>query len=147
MNLPGAYTLTVTDAVNGCTSEASVTVGIDTLSPLVFAGADLVLTCANAAQGVDLSSSGSSTGSDFVYLWVGPGITPANEAAQNPTVMLPGTYTLMVTDTTNGCANIDAVLVDSEQNLPTADAGTPQELTCPACHFNFRNGWDRLCGN
>ncbi len=130
VNLPGAYSLTVTDAVNGCTSEASVTVGIDTLSPLVFAGADLVLTCANAAQGVALSSLGSSTGSDFVYLWVGPGITPANEATQNPTVMLPGTYTLMVTDTTNGCANDDAVVVDSEQNLPTADAGTPQELTC-----------------
>ncbi|MFN0175001.1 MAG: beta strand repeat-containing protein, partial [Saprospiraceae bacterium] len=130
VNLPGAYTLTLTDAANGCTSVASVTVGIDTVGPLVFAGGDLVLTCANAAQGVMLSSLGSSTGPDFVYLWVGPGITPANQAAQSPTVMLPGTYTLMVTDTTNGCANNDAMLVDSEQNLPTADAGTPQQLTC-----------------
>jgi len=130
VNLPGAYSLTVTDANNGCTSEGTVSVGIDTIRPLVFLGASTVLTCANAAQGVTLSSLGSSTGPDFVYLWTGPGINPTNEASASPTVLLPGTYTLMVTDTTNGCTNSDVTMVLAAQNLPTADAGVSQEITC-----------------
>ncbi|MFN0037318.1 MAG: hypothetical protein ACKVUS_19840 [Saprospiraceae bacterium] len=132
VNLPGIYLLTITDAVNGCTNEEAVAVAIDTISPLVFAGSDMVITCTNAATGVTLISTGSNTGANFEYLWSGPDITPANETSPNPTVLLPGTYTLQITNTANGCTKTDVVLVDSEQGLPTADAGLPQVITCSA---------------
>ncbi len=130
VNLSGTYTLTITDSTNGCTSEEAVNVDIDTLSPTVIAGNSLVITCANAAAGVTLNPAGSSTGANFVYLWSGPGITPANQNATNPTVLQPGSYTLLITNTTNGCDASDVVIVDSDQNLPNANAGTPQVITC-----------------
>lgn len=130
VNLPGSYELTVTDATNGCTSLEAMLVNIDTISPIVFAGSDMVLTCANAALGVTLSSTGSSNGANFDYLWTGPGITTANENSPNPTVLQPGTYTLQITNTTNGCTQTDVALVDTEQDLPSADAGAPQVITC-----------------
>ncbi len=130
VNLTGDYVLTITDANNGCTSTDVANVGIDTLSPTVFAGGDMVITCTNSSTGVILSSNGSSSGANFTYLWSGPGITPANETQPNPTVLLPGTYTLLITNLTNGCDKTDEVVVDSEQGLPTANAGLPQVITC-----------------
>lgn len=137
VNLPGTYLLTVTDANNGCTSSESVMVGIDTISPIVLAGNNLIITCANSATGVTFNSTGSSIGSNFDYLWTGPGITPTNENTPNPTVLLPGTYSLQITNTTNGCDNTDVVIVDSEQDLPTADAGAPQVITCAITSVNL----------
>ncbi|MDO8368986.1 MAG: gliding motility-associated C-terminal domain-containing protein [Saprospiraceae bacterium] len=130
VNLPGVYSLTLTDANNGCTSVEAVTVAIDTINPIVLAGSDMVITCANSGTGVTLSSLGSSVGTNFNYLWSGPGITATNDTVFNPTVLLPGTYTLLITNAINGCDQTDVVFVDSEQDLPTADAGNPQEITC-----------------
>ena len=130
INLSGVYLLTITDSNNGCTNGASVFVGIDTIGPLVFAGSNMVLTCGNSAMGVTLSSTGSSVGANFVYLWSGPGITPTNQNSPDPNVLLPGAYMLVITNTLNGCENTDEVIVDSEQDLPTADAGAAQIITC-----------------
>ena len=130
VNLPGDYILTITDSNNGCTSTDVATVSIDTISPIVFAGSDMVLTCLNAATGVTLSSTGSNVGPNFMYLWSGPGITPSNKALPNPTVLAPGVYTLQITNTNNGCDHTDEVIVDSQQTLPTANAGPSRIITC-----------------
>lgn len=132
VNLSGLYMLTITDANNGCTSVDAASVAIDTVGPIVFSGGNMVLTCANASMGVTLSSTGSSSGANFVYLWSGSDITPANEDSPNPTVFQPGTYTLLITNTTNGCTKTDDVEVLSEQENPTADAGAAQIITCSA---------------
>lgn len=130
VNLSGVYLLTVTDAVNGCTNEDAVNVGEDFIKPTVSAGSDLVLTCANATTGVTLSSTGSSSGANYTYVWSGPGITPANQNQPNPTVLVAGAYTLMITNSTNGCSDSDAMVVNADQNLPTANAGIDQVITC-----------------
>ena len=130
VNLPGSYSLTVTNATNGCTSTDVALVSIDTISPIVFAGSDLTLTCSNSAAGVTLMSTGSNTGVNFQYLWTGPGINATNETLANPTVTQAGTYTLQITNATNGCDATDVVLVDSEQDLPTAEAGPSRVITC-----------------
>lgn len=130
VNLPGTFVLTITDAINGCTNTEAVVVNIDTISPQVFAGSDLTITCANVSAGVTLSSTGSSTGANFVYLWNGPGITPANESSPNPTVLLPGDYTLLITSLVNGCDETDLATVNTEQGLPTAVAGPDWIITC-----------------
>jgi hypothetical protein len=132
VTLPGTYVLTLTNAINGCTSEESVNVGIDTISPLVTAGNDWVINCTNASTGVTLNSAGSSVGPNYVYLWSGQGITATNESLANPTVLLSGTYSLLITNMDNGCSDSDEVFVDSQQELPTANAGPDQVINCSA---------------
>lgn len=130
VNLPGIYLLTITDSNNGCTSVDDVEVLQDVILPDVAAGNDLVITCANASTGVTLSSAGSSTGANFNLLWSGPGINGTNETTPNPTVVVSGTYTLLITNNVNGCTNTDQAIVSADQNLPTADAGPDQIITC-----------------
>ena len=45
-------------------------------------------------------------------------------------VSLEGTYSLVVTNNDNGCSATDDVLVDTDIDLPIADAGTAENLTC-----------------
>jgi hypothetical protein len=130
VNLSGVYVLTVTDATNGCTNVDAVNVGEDVILPTVLAGNDLEITCNNVLQGVVLSAAGSNTGVNFTLLWSGPGITPANQNQTNPTVFLPGAYTLAVTNISNGCVNTDGAVVNSDQNPPVANAGPDQMITC-----------------
>lgn len=127
---PGVYLLTITDANNGCTNVDAVTVDEDVLTPVANANTDLVITCANSGTGVALSAAGSDSGTGFSLLWTGPGITPANETSPNPTVLTTGTYTLLITNTQNGCTETDEVVVAADQNLPTASAGPDQVITC-----------------
>jgi hypothetical protein len=130
--LKGDYTLTVTNTNNGCSKTDVVNVGEDFIAPIANAGLNQVLTCANSTTGVTLLSSGSSTGADFGYLWSGPGITPTNQNQPNPTVLVTGAYTLIITNLINGCTSSDGVNVDQDQNLPTANAGPNQTITCSA---------------
>ncbi len=128
--LSGSYTLTVTNTNNGCSETDVVNVEEDFIPPTANAGTDLVLTCANSTTGVDLNSDASSSGPGFTLQWSGPGITPANETQPNPTVLVTGIYTLVITNTANGCTNSDQVEVEQDQDLPTANAGADQTLTC-----------------
>ncbi|MBL7826952.1 MAG: hypothetical protein JNJ57_10005, partial [Saprospiraceae bacterium] len=128
--LPGNYNLTVTDALNGCTASDFAVVGENVTAPAAEAGSDLVITCANSAVGVTISSTGSSTGNGISYLWSGNGITPGNQNQANPTVLVPGPYTLVVTDAANGCTSSDVMTVDQDQNLPIPSAGPDQTINC-----------------
>lgn len=58
VNLPGVYTLTVTDISNTCTSTDAVTIFLDNTLPTVDAGMDEVLTC-TTSTGIALNGSGS----------------------------------------------------------------------------------------
>ncbi|MCB9354963.1 MAG: hypothetical protein H6575_10400 [Lewinellaceae bacterium] len=127
---PGNYTLTVLNTLNGCSQTDIVIVGSDFIPPVADAGDDQVLTCANSATGVTLQSGSSSTGPDFTLLWSGPGINTVNQGQASPTVLTTGTYTLLITNTVNGCTSTDIVIVGQDQNLPVADAGPDQTITC-----------------
>lgn len=128
VNQPGIYILTVTDANNGCTNVDAVDVSEDLILPTVSAGNDLTITCANANTGVTLSSAGSSSGANYTISWNGPGIT--NPSTPNPTVLVPGTYTLSITNTVNGCGSTDEAIISADQALPIASAGPDQTITC-----------------
>ncbi|MCK6694271.1 MAG: hypothetical protein L6Q97_19490, partial [Thermoanaerobaculia bacterium] len=69
---------------------------------------------------------------EFIYLWTASGggnIVSGNNTLQ-PVVDQPGTYTLLVTDTDNGCTATDAVTVSEDKAPPVANAGAPGLLTC-----------------
>ncbi len=125
--LPGTYSLTVTNNTNGCTAVASTTVAGGQDFPLVAAVANGQIDCLHST--VTLSGTGSSTGPNFTYLWTGPPpITGATTL--NPTVSHGGTYTLVVTNTTNGCTADIQVSVDENLIAPHIVILPPEQLNC-----------------
>ncbi len=109
VSAPGTYWLVVTNVTNGCTSNLTVSVLEDIVFPLADAGPSIDLPCSG---GIVTLAGFSSSGSQFTYIWTGPGILSGAQTL-NPVVNQIGTYSLMVTNTANGCTNSDATEVTS----------------------------------
>lgn len=132
INEPGTYLLTVTDMNNACLDTMSVSISQDTISPSANAGLDGELSCTIASLTLDGSGSTSPSGSIEFSWTANPGniLPPAN--IFNPMIDEPGTYILTVTNPTNGCTDIDSVIIDVDNQTPVAiiDIPGPDSLTC-----------------
>ncbi len=130
VNQSGTYILTVQNLTNGCTSSASSVVDANNTPPTASAGPNATLTC--AATNVSLDGSGSSTGGNFTYLWTASpgGIILGGSTTLNPIVSAIGTYTLLVTNTQNGCTSTDLAVVDNNLAPPAASVAAPGLITC-----------------
>ncbi len=125
----GRYYLLVADTVSGCSAMDSIQVQENIAYPVAEAGQPQHLDC--AINTVTLDGGASQTGSIVIYQWSTPGgnIISGGQSL-NPVVDEPGLYILSVTDTLNGCFNVDSVLVTQDVNVPQADAGPAQEIDC-----------------
>lgn len=119
----GIYTLIILNTSNGCADTATVEVTQDIASPVANAGGDKQLDCSITIVSLDGNGIGNAQ-------WIGPGINAANANLLNPNVGVPGTYILTLTNPGNGCQASDTVLVRRDANLPSADAGNDQQITC-----------------
>lgn len=129
IGLPGQYTLQVFNPTNNCTAQSTVSVLIDTISPVAQAGNPQVLSCQNPI--LTLNGTGSSSGSGFAYLWSTQGGNIVSGATTlSPQVNESGFYTITVTNQNTGCTNAATVQILLDQNTPEADAGPAQLLTC-----------------
>ncbi|HZV69073.1 MAG TPA: gliding motility-associated C-terminal domain-containing protein [Saprospiraceae bacterium] len=83
--------------------------------PTAFSGTDKVLGC--EPDFVQLSATGSSTGSDVTYHWSSPdgGIINGSADVDIINVASAGTFVLSVSNLTSGCASYDTVAVSSTQ--------------------------------
>ncbi|MDP3946643.1 MAG: gliding motility-associated C-terminal domain-containing protein [Lutibacter sp.] len=109
---PGNYSVTVTDSNNGCsiTSEG-VTITQDIAAPSVsVSAATTVLTCTSESITITASPTVQGTAS---YLWSNGAITASIS------VTTPGTYSVTVTDSNNGCS------ITSEGVTITQDIAAP----------------------
>lgn len=121
----GNYTVVATNPANGCTAEASVSVGKDENTPDVNAGSNKTLTCVVNEVTLD----GSSSTPNAQYLWSGPGIV-GSAISDDVDVSASGTYTLKVTDPSNGCtANASASVIE-DRDAPNINAGGNRNITC-----------------
>ncbi|MFN0214079.1 MAG: choice-of-anchor L domain-containing protein [Saprospiraceae bacterium] len=130
VNQAGTYIITVQNITNGCTATASSTVTANNTLPTASAGPNATLTC--AATNVTLDGSGSSSGGNFSYLWTASpgGMILGGQTTLNPIVSAIGTYTLVVTNTQNGCTSTDVAVVDNNLTPPSASVAAPGLITC-----------------
>jgi protocatechuate 3,4-dioxygenase beta subunit len=116
----GTYTVTVTNTSNGCTAVASTIVTGDTSVPSASASNNGPLTCAKSS--VTLTAN-PATG--VTYSWSGGGTNRTKAVASS------GTYTVTVTNISNGCTAVATTTVTQDVTVPNASAdniGGP--LTC-----------------
>ena len=125
----GVYQLTISSFVNGCTATSAVEVQENSTTPIVQIATPQILTFNNTT--ITLDASGSTQGADITYLWTTvDGNIVSGGVTLNPVVDTEGTYCLTVTNTSNGCETTNCVLVQSNTNIPVADAGPAMTLDC-----------------
>ena len=120
INITGTYTLTVTDPSNGCTSSDQAVVISNTTAPNANAGPDTLLTC--VITSATLTASSSIAGVNFMW--------STGDVIASTIVTTVNTYTVTVTDATNGCTASDQVVVTLNNNPPNANAGPDKIISC-----------------
>lgn len=125
---PGNYTVIVTNGGNGCTATAVAAVAQNITAPTASATVPGNLNCLTTS--LQLNGTGSSQGNNFQYLWttVNGNIT-AGETTLTPTVDAAGAYTLLVTNTVNGCTSTTTVSV-LESPPVTVSANVLNNVSC-----------------
>ena len=125
--LPGTYSLTVINQLNGCSSSANVVVDQDITPPNVVIDNPDQLDCTITEVTIDGSSS--STGSNFTYAWTDAS-TNLLSTEQTVTVENAGTYNLTILNITNGCTATSSTLVEQNADIPYA---TIMDVINPSC--------------
>ncbi len=124
------YTLYVYNTLNGCSGMAQVTVQVDTLHPLTFAGNDDTLTCAHL-QLMLFGSVTNITSSEIKYSWFTPnGHIASGSQTTNPVIDQPGDYEFTAINVANGCFDKDWVSIGIDTLFPAAAIIEPLMLTC-----------------
>jgi hypothetical protein len=130
----GMQTVTITDA-NGCVETDQFTMPENIVEPVASAGNDVSQDCNTPGPQFTLDGSLSSEGPEFSYLWfTSDGNIVSDLTTQYPIVNELGTYTLLVTNSSNGCSATDEVEVYENFETPTAFAGPSVSICAGDCH-------------
>ncbi|MEM9821275.1 MAG: gliding motility-associated C-terminal domain-containing protein [Bacteroidota bacterium] len=120
VDAPGLYEVTVNNDL-GCSQNASIEVFADVNTPVANAGDGGELNCVQS--NIELISILSSLGQDFTYQWnTTNGNIVEGENSLNAVVDAPGVYTLIVTNTENGCTATDEAIVTLNDAQPNGAA-------------------------
>ena len=119
VDLPGTYTLVVTDTLNGCFNESTVEVVPNYTPPIADAGEENRLDC--RITELNLDGTGSSTGAIYSYEWlsIDTGNIVNGVNSLTPLIDRPGNYVLTVVSGENGCSASDTVFIDEITTFPT----------------------------
>jgi len=126
VSAPGTYTLTATDPTNGCTAMTSSVVSRDTTAPRGVATTAFPVTAQITCTNPTIVLTGSSTTTGVTYGWSGTGIVSTSGASA--TVNVDGTYTVTVTNPTNGCVATLPTMVTRNVSLPQGVSASPSDV-------------------
>lgn len=127
VDAPGTYVLTVLNTSSNCSSTSTVVVTSNTTAPSISVAAPAAINCSQTT--VTLSGSGPA-GAGFVKNWTTQGGNfVSGQNTYTPVVNAGGSYTLTVTNQSNGCISTQTVTVNENTELPqaTVEGAT---LTC-----------------
>ncbi|NRA51908.1 MAG: hypothetical protein HRU12_22505, partial [Phaeodactylibacter sp.] len=125
----GQYALEITNLQNFCSSTATVSIMVDSLSPVVSLVTPDLLDCDQTS--VPLAGSVNNAGSDYQLFWEGPAngfIADTN--GLNPIIGQPGLYTLTVINNTNGCSASASTTALQDIVAPIVEAGDDFVIPC-----------------
>jgi len=134
-NTPGNYIGCAYDpSPGGCTICQTVTIGMDTLRPAGGYTLNVptnTLTCTYSTAVI----TGTSPVSGVTYIWYTPGTVPQQTLSVNSTTNISqttiGTYTVEITNPSNGCkTKIPVTMFQDKQPLGLTAKATPTALTC-----------------
>ncbi len=129
VNINGDYQLIIENNSNFCKDTSTITVEIDTISPLSDAGINQSITCYQPT--VTIGGGQTSTGSEFQYVWT---TFDSQITGQSDLITLQtdtsGTFLLEVINTNNGCRDTTDVQVFLDNEPPYVNAGNPMEFNC-----------------
>ncbi len=112
--LAGTYHLIGIDPANGCTNGQSIVVTANLAVPNAEAGIGFSIEC--FGETATLDGSASSGNSALSYMWnTNNGVIVSGADSAAPTINEPGTYTLTVTQESNGCSDTDPVVVNPKE--------------------------------
>jgi gliding motility-associated-like protein len=107
---PGTYTMTYTNLLNGCTGATTSIVPLNTTPPGTVTMAEVPIPCGQVTT--TLTAGTTTTSTTYSYNWGGPpsaGFTCAS--CYSTGVNAQGVYTVLVTNTVNGCYSTNSVAV------------------------------------
>lgn len=134
---PGRYQLVVKDVFTQCVEVNTWVTRIDTLAPEVRTGLPAQIDCRHPQ--VTLGDAASAQNSNLIYTWQGPCLLSRPDSIQVQTDC-PGSYTLSVLNTTNGCQASAVVTVN-------IDTTTPMAIIPDTILLNCRTGLALLDGS
>ncbi len=124
INSPGTYSLVVTNSLSCASNVSTVSISQNTTTPSPSASNSSTLTCAISTVAL---TGGPASG--VTYQWSGPGFS-GGTTSQNAVANAPGTYTLNVTSSVNGCTNTAVTTVAQNTTAPSPSASNAATLTC-----------------
>ena len=126
----GVYRLKVTNPATGCFSESEFVVSTDILLPIVDAGDDTEVTCAN--ETITIGGETTEVGDGITYQWTNivDGALPAPNDTRMVEVSVPGTYELLVSNTNTGCSAADTIVVGEDKATPSIATSVGGMITC-----------------
>jgi len=138
------YTVTMTGGCSGGTNTATGTITV-LPSPVVIAGNNDSITCAQNVNGVSL---GMSPNIGIQYYW-SPinGLFTSNSSSTIANPISTTNYTLTAYNPQNGCFSYDAVLVTVNNSVPLASAGNDGLITCITNPSGLLIGTTAVAGN
>lgn len=123
----GIYEVTATRTDNGCQSIAQTEVIIDRTAPTVSVSERIVTSnCRMPQVALGVTALGPNT---FAWSTTNGNLTGPTDQAST-TADRPGAYSVIVTDTTNGCTTTEVVTVILDGETLSANAGSDQMLVC-----------------
>ncbi len=124
---PGEYILTISNTNNNCESTNTITIGADTLSPMVIVDVADNLSCTVNEVELSILSDISNLNIEWTAL---TGNILSGENTATPSIDQAGNYEVVVTSTENQCTASAVVEVNLDDNTPTVDIAVPEELNC-----------------
>ena len=126
---PGEYILQVTETATGCTASDTIAIDQNTETPQIVELSANDLSCAEKSTSLNVVATTPSGLSTLKFALSGPGISIESDTF--PLLLTrPGLYTVVVTDTLNGCGVSESITINADSDFPRADPGPDQVLTC-----------------